>query len=118
MNVADVMVHRTPETVLMMGKSGGGMNHGLKSPITPGCNNNMSTSTQTNLMIPSSSSCRASDSLHSSNDSGFSLSNDMGHRQHPQQQQIQQPLPATPAQPDIDYSDDEPQLSNRYKIHY
>jgi hypothetical protein len=116
MNVADVMVHRTPESLMMHGN---GKQGGLKSPAgTPGSNNNnnnnnnnMSTSTQTNLMIPSSSSCRASDSLHSSNDSGFSLSNDLGHR-HAQHQMAQQ-APNVPPQPDIDYSDDEPQLSNR-----
>lgn len=68
----------------------------LKSP---------SASSQTNLMIPPNSG-RASDSLHSSNDSGFS--NDLAHSSS-NNNGNNNAIPAPPPpQPDIDYSDDEP----------
>lgn len=57
-----------------------------------------------NLMIPSN---MTNDSLHSSNDSGFS--NDIHHPAH--HGHLGQVPP--PPQPEIDYSDEEPQLLNR-----
>lgn len=103
-------------------QNGGGSN----TPTTA------STSTQTtnpNFLLPNNNSTigtpastaaisgrSASDSLHSSNDSGFS--NDLTNAANSAQQQLQpgkilHMLP--PPQPDIDYSDpdDEPQLINR-----
>lgn len=83
---------RTPENV--GNNSGGGPAKGAKS----------------NLMIPSSA--RTSDSLHSSNDSGFS--NDVGNPHHPQAHPGPHGQVAPPPQPEVDYSDEEPQLLNRY----
>lgn len=91
-----------------------GANHNGGVPRTPDYNGGKMTGGKAgakNLMIPSN---RTNDSLHSSNDSGFS--NDLAHHHHQAQQQgHHHPVPPPP-QPDVDYSDEEPQLSNRCVI--
>ncbi|CAG7629010.1 unnamed protein product [Allacma fusca] len=113
-------VHRTPESMMSQPTTPSAINHksvtSPTSPMGPGGNVN----TNNNLIVPATQSrgqqtsgrhghvpaaACASDSLHSSNDSGFS--NDITNTA------TRGVIP--PPQPDIDYSDDEPQHSNRRK---